>query len=49
MHYSDKSFSKNGEPTIVPVNSNVVIGQRKAPSVIDVAELRKYYGCTPWK
>jgi len=45
MHYSEKSFSKNGQPTIVPNNSSAVIGQRKGLSDIDVAELRKYYGC----
>ena len=45
MHYSEKGFSKNGLPTIQTLQPGVTIGQRKGLSDIDVAEIRKYYGC----
>ncbi|CAF0998878.1 unnamed protein product [Brachionus calyciflorus] len=43
MHYGPKSFSKNGEPTIVPKDPNSFIGQRKYISETDIAEIRAFY------
>jgi hypothetical protein len=45
MHYSDKSFSKNDQPTIVSLRDGVIMGQRKDLSPIDINELRKFYNC----
>jgi hypothetical protein len=45
MHYGGGFFTKNGKPTIVPRDPKATIGQRNALSEIDVAEVRKYYGC----
>jgi hypothetical protein len=45
MHYSENSFSKNGQPTIIPLKEGVFIGQRKQLSSIDVLELREFYSC----
>ncbi|CAF4864307.1 unnamed protein product [Rotaria sp. Silwood1] len=45
MHYPPDAFSKNGKPTITPVKSNTVIGQRQKLSSIDIAEIRHYYKC----
>ncbi|XP_055588959.1 seminal metalloprotease 1-like [Uranotaenia lowii] len=44
MHYPPKSFSKNGRRTIVPLK-DVVIGQRKGLSKIDIIKLNKMYKC----
>jgi hypothetical protein len=44
MHYSRRAFSKNGEPTIIPLkNPKIKIGQRKFISKGDVARIRKMY------
>lgn len=46
MHYNAFSFSKNGEPTIVPLqDSGVVIGQRKQMSELDIQKINKMYKC----
>ena len=45
MHYGPKSFSINGEPTIVALDNTSEIGQRKQLSQIDIAEIRKHYNC----
>ncbi|XP_039624323.1 uncharacterized protein LOC120538842 [Polypterus senegalus] len=46
MHYSNKAFSKNGDPTMVPFpNSNIVIGQRKAFSDNDILRINLFYNC----
>ena len=44
MHYDNKAFSKNGQPTIIPKKS-VEIGVTKRLSPVDIAEVRAYYGC----
>ncbi|XP_066995566.1 hatching enzyme 1.2 [Anabrus simplex] len=45
MHYSAYAFSKNGQPTLEPLDKNAVIGQRKGLSKKDVAKLKVMYGC----
>ncbi|XP_058825423.1 seminal metalloprotease 1-like [Topomyia yanbarensis] len=43
MHYSAKAFSKNTEPTIEALQSNVTLGQRKGLSEKDIAKLQHMY------
>ena len=45
MHYESTAFSTNGRPTIIAKKSNVVLGQRKQLSAIDIVEIRSFYGC----
>lgn len=45
MHYGMYQFSKNDQPTIIPKDPQVVIGQRKYISKTDVAEIRAKYNC----
>lgn len=47
MHYNAYSFSKNGEPTILPLEDtgDVVIGQRKQLSQLDIKSIRNMYKC----
>ncbi|KAG5849135.1 hypothetical protein ANANG_G00106790 [Anguilla anguilla] len=46
MHYGRYAFSKNREPTIIPIpNSNVEIGRRKQMSRLDILRINKLYGC----
>ncbi|XP_076034717.1 meprin A subunit beta-like [Oratosquilla oratoria] len=45
MHYSRKSFSLNGNPTIVPKDPDAVIGQRSHISEIDIKKLMVMYNC----
>ncbi|MDQ0850539.1 hypothetical protein QFZ65_002477 [Arthrobacter sp. B3I9] len=40
MHYPANAFSKNGMPTIVPVQAGAVIGQRNGLSAGDIAAIR---------
>lgn len=46
MHYGPYDFSLYGWPTIEPLQSDAVIGQREAPSTIDIQEIRLAYGCS---
>ncbi|XP_022214850.2 protein SpAN [Drosophila obscura] len=43
MHYGEYAFSKNGLPTIVPLQKDVKIGQAKGLSVNDVGKLNRMY------
>ncbi|XP_063238329.1 hatching enzyme 1.2 [Bacillus rossius redtenbacheri] len=45
MHYSAHAFSKNGEPTITPLDKEAEIGQRDGLSEKDVAKLHYMYNC----
>lgn len=43
MHYTAYAFSKNGQPTIIPVQEGVMIGQRKQLSAKDIAAVNAMY------
>lgn len=43
MHYTAYAFSKNGQPTIIPLEEGVVIGQRKQLSAKDIAAVNSMY------
>lgn len=45
LHYSSTAFSKNGLKTIVPLQENVEIGQRRALSRGDIDKLNTMYKC----
>lgn len=45
MHYGSLYFSKNNLPTIEPLQSGAVIGQRENLSAIDIEEVRFAYNC----
>lgn len=45
MHYGTDFFTKNGKPTITPLDTSVKIGQREKLSATDIAEIRHYYKC----
>jgi hypothetical protein len=46
MHYSGQAFSKNGLPTIIPRDKNVIIGQREHLSAGDIAAVHTLYSIT---
>lgn len=46
MHYGMYAFSKNGQPTIVPKQSGVTIGQRNGLSAGDIAAIHHIYQTT---
>ncbi|KAK2913933.1 hypothetical protein Q8A67_002332 [Cirrhinus molitorella] len=44
MHYSKTAFSKNNEPTIIPIpDSNVEIGEAQRMSSIDILRINRLY------
>ncbi|SPP81838.1 zinc metalloproteinase nas-13 [Drosophila guanche] len=43
MHYGEYAFSKNGLPTIVPLQKDVKIGQAEGLSANDVRKLNRMY------
>ncbi|EPX77309.1 hypothetical protein thalar_03031 [Litoreibacter arenae DSM 19593] len=43
MHYGATAFSRNGQPTIVPLQAGATIGQRSGLSAGDVAAVRAMY------
>ncbi|XP_045760987.1 zinc metalloproteinase nas-4-like isoform X2 [Maniola jurtina] len=43
MHYSSVAFTKNGNKTIIPLQENVEVGQRKGLSEKDILKLNKMY------
>jgi len=43
MHYPATAFSKNGQPTIVPKQNGVMIGQRDGLSAGDIAAVKLMY------
>ncbi len=48
MHYGRTAFSRNGQPTIIPLQSGVTIGQRNGLSAGDIAAVRAMYpNCEP--
>ncbi|CAF3229134.1 unnamed protein product [Rotaria sp. Silwood2] len=46
MHYGRDFFSKNGFDTLVPLKSDVTIGQRDTLSPLDIKAIRTFYGCS---
>ncbi|CAL4063808.1 unnamed protein product [Meganyctiphanes norvegica] len=45
MHYPEKAFTKNGQPTIISKKPGVTLGQRKGFSELDVNGLNLLYKC----
>ncbi|KAG5849133.1 hypothetical protein ANANG_G00106770 [Anguilla anguilla] len=46
MHYGRYAFSRNRQPTIVPIpNSNVAIGRATQMSRFDILRINRLYGC----
>ncbi|KAJ7393766.1 hypothetical protein OS493_003425 [Desmophyllum pertusum] len=45
MHFEETAFSKNGQPTIIPKQAGVTIGQRDGPSALDIKQMNLLYKC----
>ncbi len=46
LQYGKNDFSKNGLPTIEPIQSNIKIGQRYNLSSGDIQAIRRFYNCS---
>lgn len=46
MHYESQAFSRNGQPTITPLQTGATIGQRYNMSTIDIQEVQLFYNCS---
>lgn len=49
MHYSAYAFSKNNEKTIIPLQSDIVIGQRDHLSIGDIQAIQEIYSSSDTK
>ncbi|XP_078663891.1 astacin-like [Branchiostoma floridae x Branchiostoma belcheri] len=47
MHYPGDAFSSNGQPTIVPSQNGVTLGNTEGISAIDAQQMNLLYGCSP--
>jgi astacin len=45
LHYDSSAFSRNGQPTILPLNQYVKIGQRGGFSTTDAYKINRLYEC----
>jgi hypothetical protein len=46
MHYSKTAFSRNGNPTLLPIrDTSAVIGQRHGFSRLDIEKVNTLYRC----
>lgn len=43
MHYGTHFFTTNGQPTIVPLNTDAEIGQRFGFSTLDVEQIKRLF------
>ncbi len=48
MHYGRFAFTKNNQPTIVPIQAGVTIGQRNGLSTGDIAAIHAMYATKPF-
>ena len=46
LHYGKYDFSKNGLPTMEPIQSNIKIGQRYNLSRGDIELIRRFFNCS---
>lgn len=46
MHYDVNAFSKNGQPTMIPKQEGVQIGEYPRLTPTDILEVRRFYECS---